>query len=191
MCLVFKSEMLHRREHSAERIGNLSHGRYLPVEVLAVDIYRKGILLGLPTGIDLQINLPREELEFGALEPEILCCVHQLHETWDRKPVLVEEANVELLEARGGDLTNECFQVGVNTSEPDVVKVRKCDGCRDWRMCELPLCVTVGDTESKEDHERLQLGHERKPLEQSIWMEVGGWVVREKTECDKAHSRRE
>jgi hypothetical protein len=160
MYVVFKSEILHRREHSAERIGNLCHGRYLPVEVLAVDTYRKGILLGLPTGIDLQINLPRGELESGTVEPEVLCCVHQLHDTWDRKPVLVEEANVELFEARGGDPTDKCFQVGANTSEHDVVKVRKCDGCRDWRMCELPLCVKVGNGESKEDRERLQLGHE-------------------------------
>ena len=135
MCLVFKSEMFHRRKHSAERIGNLCHGRYLAVEVLAVDTYRKGILLGLPTGIDLQIYLPREKLEFGTLETKVLCCVHQLHKTWEREPVLVEEANMELLEARGGDLANKCFQVGANTPEPDVAKVRKCDGCRDWRMC--------------------------------------------------------
>jgi hypothetical protein len=41
----------HRRKYLAERIGNLSHGRYLPVKVPAIDTYRKSIHLGLLTGV--------------------------------------------------------------------------------------------------------------------------------------------
>ena len=153
MYLMFKSEMLHRREQMAERIENLCHGRYLPIEVPAEDIYEEGRFhLGLPRGIDLRMNLLTIEPEFCGVEPEVLCCVHKLHETWDRKCELVEEDNLELLEARSGDPTNKCFQVGANTTEPEKAKAGE---CYDWRMRELPLYLTVGDREGKEDRERL------------------------------------
>jgi hypothetical protein len=47
MELVFKSEVLHRREDMPKLIGNLCHGRYLPVEVPAINLYSKGIRVGL------------------------------------------------------------------------------------------------------------------------------------------------
>ena len=158
MNFVFKSEMLHRREHLAERIGNLCHGRYLPVEVPAVDPYGKGIHL-VPT-IDQRINSLQGEHKSGTVKPEVLCCVHKLQEASDGKRELVEEANIKLLEARGGDPMNKCFQVTANTLEPEMVKVRECDGCHNWRMHQLPLYITVGNGEEKANHERLQLGHE-------------------------------
>jgi hypothetical protein len=37
---------------------------------------------------------------------------------------MVEEANSEILGARGGDLVNMCFQVTANTSEYNTAKVR-------------------------------------------------------------------
>jgi hypothetical protein len=188
MFLVSKSEMLHRREHLAERIENLCHGRDLPVEVPAVDIYEKGTHLG-PTGIHRHKDSLLVELEFGTVEPEVLCCVHKLQETWDRKCELVEKDNLKLLEARGGDPMNECFQVSANTGEQEPVKVREYDGSHDWRM--RGLHITVGSREFKADHEHLQPGHERGPLEQSIWMKVGGWVDHVKIECDEAHGSRE
>jgi hypothetical protein len=137
----------------------LCKGRNLPVEVPAEDIYVKGMHLG-PTGIHIHKDSLRVELEFGTVEPEVLCCVHKLQETWDGKRELVEEPNFKLLEARCGDLTNKSLQVSVNTSEPEPVKVREYDGCHDRRMCELPLHITAGNRESKENPERLQLGHE-------------------------------
>ena len=139
---VFESEVFHRREHWAERVGNLCHGRYLPVEVLAVDSYGKGIHLGLTTGIagiDLHTDSPPGELEIGTVEAEVLCCIHKFQEMWNGKRKLVEEYNLELLEARDGDLMNKCFQVVANTSEHKVAKVGKCHGCYDRRMRELPL----------------------------------------------------
>jgi hypothetical protein len=124
MYLVFKSEMLHRREQMAERIENLCHGRYLPIEVPAEDKYGEGrVHLGLPKGIDPHMNSIVIEHEYCAVEPEVLCCVHKLRETWDRKRELVEEVNVELLEVRSGDPMNECFQVGANTTEYEKAKV--------------------------------------------------------------------
>ena len=47
---VSKSEMLHRRERWAEKIRDLCRGRYLPVEVIAIDNHGKGIRLGLLMG---------------------------------------------------------------------------------------------------------------------------------------------
>ena len=38
MNFVRKSEVLHRGEYLAKRIGNLGHGGYLPVEVQAADV---------------------------------------------------------------------------------------------------------------------------------------------------------
>jgi hypothetical protein len=158
MFLVSKSEILHRRERLVERIENLCDGRYLPVEVLAVDIYDEGLFhLGLPREIDLHMNSIVIEQEYCAVEPEILCCVHKLCETWDRKCELVEEVNEKILKARSGDPMNKCFQVCANTTEPEKAKVGE---CYDRRRHELSLYLTVGDREEKGDHKRLQLGHE-------------------------------
>jgi len=54
-----------------------------------------------PHGIDFKKNSLGNELEFGTVEPEILCCVHKLQEAWNGKCELVEEGNFELLEAKG------------------------------------------------------------------------------------------
>ena len=53
MCVLSKSEVLHRGEHLAERIRDLCHGRYLPVKVPAKD----SIHLSPLTRIDPHINL--------------------------------------------------------------------------------------------------------------------------------------
>ena len=53
MCVLSKSEVFHRGEHLAERIGNLCHGRYLPVQVPAKDRMHLSPL----TRIDPHINL--------------------------------------------------------------------------------------------------------------------------------------
>ena len=71
------------------------------------------------------------------------------------------------------------------------MKVRKCDGRHGRHMRELPFYGTVGKGEDKGKDESLQLGHRCEPLEQSIWMKVGGWVEHEKIECDEVHSSRE
>ena len=73
--LVFKSEMFYRREHLGELMENLCHGRYLPVEVPAVDGYGKSVHLGISIAVHLHINLPSRKLEFGTPEPQVLCCV--------------------------------------------------------------------------------------------------------------------
>src|ERR1700674_877731 len=115
MYLVYESEMLHRGKYLAKRIENLSHGRYLPVKVPTVDTYVKcihlGLVLGLglPTGIYLHINILVKELELAVAEPEVLCCIHKLHEVRDGKCELLEEKDLELLEARGRDPANNCF----------------------------------------------------------------------------------
>jgi hypothetical protein len=90
----------------AERIGNLSHRRYLPVKVPAID-NRKSPHLGL-TGIHVHRKVSIKELELGTAEL-VLCSAHKLQETWDVKSKSLEEANFELLEARGGDPTNKRF----------------------------------------------------------------------------------
>jgi hypothetical protein len=162
MYTVFEGEMLHHRRYLAERIENLSHGRYLPVKVPAVDIYRKGIHLGLLTRVHLRYNAVVKKLDITTVEPEVLCCVHKLQEKWDRKGKVFEEQNVELLEARGDDPTDKRFQVGGNTSEKKLAEVRKRDLCRDWTMHELPLgplYITVGNRVRIDDPKRLQLGH--------------------------------
>ena len=66
---------LHRRERWAEQIGKLCRGRYMPVEVITVDNHGKGICFGLVMGIHLHNNVVTE-LEFGTLEPEVLCCAY-------------------------------------------------------------------------------------------------------------------
>jgi hypothetical protein len=140
--------MLHRREHFAERIGKLYHGRNLPVEVPAEDKYAKGIHLGLTPGEDSHTNVLVIEIEYGTVEPEVLCCVHKLQETWDRKCELVEEVDIKPLEARGGDPTNECLQVSDNTTELEMAKVRESD---DWRTRELSFYIAVGNREFKQN----------------------------------------
>jgi hypothetical protein len=159
MFLVFKGEMLHRGEHLAKRIENLCDGRNLPVEVPAEDIYIKGMHLG-PTGIHPHRDSLRVELEGGTVEPEVLCCVHKLQETWDGKHELVEEEDFKLLKARCGDPTNKCLQVSANTLEQEPVKVREYDSRPNRRIRELLLHITAGNRESKADPERLQLRHE-------------------------------
>jgi hypothetical protein len=59
--------------------------------------------------IYLHMNHVHRELEFGTAEPDVLCCVYKLQETWNGKCELLEEPNVKLLEARDGDPTNDCF----------------------------------------------------------------------------------
>jgi hypothetical protein len=111
----------------------------------AVDNDGKSIHLGLLMRIHLHSNVLVVKLELGTLEREALDCVHKLQETRDGIRELVEKPDVKLLEARGGDPMDKCFQVRSNTSELEMMKVRKCDGCRDWRMGELPFYVTIGD----------------------------------------------
>src|SRR6266566_507351 len=103
MFLIFKGEMLHRRKYMAKRTKNLCYERYLQVEVLADDTYPKGT--DPFAGIHLHLNLSVRELEIGTAEPEVPCCVHELHEIWDGKRGLLEEENLELLKAGGGDPT--------------------------------------------------------------------------------------
>jgi hypothetical protein len=118
MQLVFKSEILHRREYLAEKIGNQYHRNYPPVEVAAIDIYGKRIRLGFPQGTDLHINSLIIEPKICPLELEVLWCAHKLQETWDGKHGPMEEFNFGLLEARSCDPINKCFQVSTNTTEP-------------------------------------------------------------------------
>src|SRR6266403_2395505 len=133
MYLVSEGEMLHRKEFSAERIGKLSLGRYLPVKVPAEDIYRKDTRPGL-TGIHLHYNFIVRELKLGIDEPEVLWCVRKLQKTCNGKRLLLEKVNFELLEAGGGDPINKRFQISANTSEHKPAEVRKRYVCRDWHM---------------------------------------------------------
>ena len=94
MYAVSKSEVLHCGERGAEQIGNAGRGRYLPVKVTADDSYGKGICLGLLMRIHLQINFPASELEFGTLEPAVLCSVYKLQESWHRERELVEDVDL-------------------------------------------------------------------------------------------------
>jgi hypothetical protein len=73
---------------------------------------------------------------------------------WNGKRELLEESNSQVFEARSCDPTNNRFQISANASEPEQAKVRKCV-CRDWRMCELPLHITVRNRELKGDLETL------------------------------------
>ena len=104
---------------------------------------------------------------------------------------MVEKINSKFLKARSSDPTNKFFQVRANTTEINLVKVRERDGCDVRRMCELPFYIAVGNREFKENPERLQVWHERDPLNQSIWMEVSGWVDHDKMESDEANGSRE
>src|SRR6267154_4470874 len=149
MHLVSKSEALHRKEHFAKRIANLCHARRylrLPVEVPRINRYTKGILVGL-TGKHLHIKFCVLEPDRGIVEPEVLCCVDKLRETWNGKRELLEKQNLQPFETRGRDPTNKCLRVSANASEPEEAKVSKCNVCRDWRMCGLPLHITVRNGE--------------------------------------------
>jgi hypothetical protein len=173
MYLVYESEIFHHGESLTKRIENLSHGRYLPVKVPAVDTYVKGIhlglVLGLLTGIYLHINKLVKELEPAVAEPEVLRRVHKLHEVRDGKGELLEEEDLELLEARGRYPTNNCFHVSADASEPKVAKVRKCDMSQEGYS---RLHIKIANREVKEDDKCLQLRHECNPLEQFDWLEI-------------------
>jgi hypothetical protein len=157
---VFKSEVLHCREHWADYIEYLCHGRYLPVEVTAVNNDTKIIHGGLFMRIHLNANVLVRELEFGSLESEVICCAHKVQKVWDGKRELVEDLNLELLEARCRNSIKKFFQVSCNTFEPETAKIRKSDGCRDRRVRKSPSHLTTAVREMKADHEGLQLGHE-------------------------------
>jgi hypothetical protein len=152
--------MFHREEHLAKRIKYLGHGRYLPVEVTATDFYGKGNHrhTGLRE-IDPHVNVLAVKVESGSVEPEVFCSPRKLQELWNGKRELLEVANLEILEARGGDPTKNCFRVCAHSLEAKCAKVRKRDVCRDGCAHELRLHIAVGNRGVKEDPEDLQLGH--------------------------------
>src|SRR6267154_2714722 len=155
MDIVFKSEVLHCSENLANRIANLCSGRYLPVEVPGINAYSKGEC-GVTFGEKHpHYNFLVVEPDHGIVEPEVLCCVDKLRQTWNGKPELLEEYNLQKFETRGRDPTNQRFQVSANASEPEQAEVRKCNVCRDWRMCEWPLHITVRYRECKLEIESL------------------------------------
>jgi hypothetical protein len=102
MNLVRKGEVLHRGEYLTKRIENWGHGGYLRVEVPAVDIYGKGSQwhIGFFRGIDRHVNSLAVNVELGTVEPEVFCSPHELLELWNGNR---EVANLDILEARGGD----------------------------------------------------------------------------------------
>jgi hypothetical protein len=51
--------MLHRKEYLAELIENLSHERYLPVQVLVLDTYRREYILVTSRGYTSGLQLAR------------------------------------------------------------------------------------------------------------------------------------
>jgi hypothetical protein len=99
---------------------------------------------------------------------------------------LLEEANVEVLEARGGDAREKRFQVRARALNYKRAKIRKCDVCRDWGPDELPLHGTAPSRETNV-LQVLQLGQEGKPLEQNSRPDTK-WANLSKAECDEAHS---
>src|SRR5580658_2041814 len=113
---MLKIEVLHHREHLAKPIENLCHGRYLPVEVPAINRYNKGIRPGL-TERHPHNNFLVLKHDHRIVEPEVLRCVHKLLETWNVKRELLEKLNYQHFEARGRDPTNNCFQVSANALE--------------------------------------------------------------------------
>jgi hypothetical protein len=117
MYIVYKSEMLHHIECLAKSVGNLCNGRYLPVEGGATNTYRKAMHLGSLTGIHLHMNFITREIEICPAEAEVFYSPHKMQGMWDGKRELVEEHDVKLLEARGGDPMNKCFQVSTNAME--------------------------------------------------------------------------
>ena len=154
MSLVLKSEVLYHREHLTKPIGDLYHGRYLLVEVAAINCYDRDIRVR-PTDTHPHLNLLVPEPDLGTVEPKVPCCFHKLHEKWKGKRGLLEEYNIQVFEARGRDPTNNRFQVSADASEPEEAKVRECNVCRDWRMCELRLRIMVWNREAEVDLEIL------------------------------------
>ena len=110
MNFVRKSEMFRGGEYWAERIENLGHGGYLPVEVPGADTNEKGIQwhIGL-RGIDSHVNSLARKVELGTVEPEVFCSPDELQELWKGKRELIEVDNLEILEARSGDPTKNRF----------------------------------------------------------------------------------
>jgi len=106
--------------------------------VPAVDFCGKGKHLAL-TKIRPHANSLIRELELDTVEFETLCCVQKLYEMWKGRHDLIEELNCQLFKARGGDPTNNRFQVRANAAKMKQAEVRKCNGCRHWRVRELPL----------------------------------------------------
>ena len=90
----------------------------MPVEVQKVDAHAEGTPPVL-MGICLHTISLNRELELGAIKPELLVisCVHEPDETWDGKREWIEKFNMELLEARSGDLTNKYFDVCTDALE--------------------------------------------------------------------------
>jgi hypothetical protein len=82
---------VNRREHLAKRIVNLCHVGYMPAEVPAINRYINGIRAGMITERHQHIKFLVLEHEIGIVEPEVLCCVHKLRETWNGKRELLEE----------------------------------------------------------------------------------------------------
>jgi hypothetical protein len=70
---------------------NLCRGRYLPVEVAAGNLDEEKIHRGMIMGIHTHIKAIVYEPDFGTAKPEVLCCIHELREMWDRKVELKEE----------------------------------------------------------------------------------------------------
>ena len=122
-----------------------------------VDIYGKGNRIGPLLGIEKHLN-PARKFELSTVEPEGLCYVHKLPKVWNRKRG-GGESNAELLEARGGNPTDNGFQVSTTTSEYKRAKIRECDMRDDWRMRGLPLPLIIGTRGYKADEEQLQLWH--------------------------------
>jgi hypothetical protein len=111
----------------------------LPVEGTASDAYAN-MRLGVA-----EINFVGREHNLGSVEPTIFYCIDKMQETWNRKCEFVEELKLEPLEARGGDPTNNLFQVSAITYKHKQAKVRKCDGCHDWCMREFPPHIMSGN----------------------------------------------
>jgi hypothetical protein len=89
----------------------------------------KDLLVGFHAEKELHSSPTDIEHECGAVEPVVLCCVHKLHEMWNGKREWLGDFNLELLEVRGDDVTNNCFYVSANAFEPKLAKVRKGDLC--------------------------------------------------------------
>jgi len=105
------------------------------------------------------------ELEFGAVEPEFLCCGHKLLEMWngDGGFRLLDELDLERLEVRCHDVRKEPLQVSTDTLEHKPAKVRKRNVRHTWHVQELSLDIVGGNRGEKANPEGLQLGNERKP----------------------------
>ena len=76
------------------------------------------------------------------------------------KRELVGKVNFELLETRGGDVSNNRFHVSTGTPESQHKEVGKRDACHDRRTHELPLRITIGNGERKGEDDGFQLWHE-------------------------------